>query len=88
MSICCCFKDKAKYEIMTGHWKTADELINMYSDLVLHANSGVLGLIDPLHPKVGYHSDWLTDVCHQYNYFRMLQDGRSSWRSLVVNVLL
>lgn len=38
---------------MTGHWKTADELINMYSDLVLHSNGGVLGFIDPLHPKVG-----------------------------------
>lgn len=37
---------------MTGHWKTTDELINLYSDLVNHANNSVLGFIDPLHPKV------------------------------------
>lgn len=39
---------------MTGNWKSTDELINMYSDLVTHANNGVLGFIDPLHPKVAY----------------------------------
>lgn len=44
-------EDKGKYEFMSGPSKTTDEVITMYSDLLLHANNGVLGLIDPLHPK-------------------------------------
>ena len=42
-----------------GGWKTTDELISMYSDLIINANSGVLGFIDPLHPKVDESSHYL-----------------------------
>ena len=37
---------------MSGHWKTTDEMIALYSELLVHSHNAVLGLIDPLHPKV------------------------------------
>ena len=46
-----CLKDKNKYEVSTNQWKTTDDLINIYSDL-LQAHPSVTGLIDPFHSKV------------------------------------
>ena len=44
-------QDKGKYELVAGQWKTTDEIISIYFDL-LRSSSGLLGFIDPLHPKV------------------------------------
>jgi len=44
-------KDKGKYEVTTNQWKTPDDLINIYSDL-LQAHPTIAGLIDPFYSKV------------------------------------
>lgn len=44
-------QDKQKYEVVIGQWKTSDELVGLYSSW-LTGYPGLLGLIDPLHPKV------------------------------------
>ena len=47
-----CTQEKGKYELISGQWKTTDEVISMYFDLLTHSNGTILGFIDPLHPKV------------------------------------
>lgn len=44
-------QEKCKYELVTGQWKTSQEVISIYSDL-LSSHPGVYGYIDPLHHKV------------------------------------
>lgn len=51
---CFCVQDKGKYELVAGQWKTADDIINVYSDL-LQSYPGLLGFIDPLHQTVSSH---------------------------------
>ncbi len=45
------YQDKKKYEIANGQWKTSAELIALYGSLLL-SYPGLIGFIDPLHPKV------------------------------------
>lgn len=51
LSIIILFKAKAKYELINGQWKSSDEVINIYSDL-LQSYPGLVGYIDPLHHQV------------------------------------
>lgn len=44
-------KDKNKYEVSTNQWKTSDDLVNIYCDLI-QAHPSIVGLIDPFHSKV------------------------------------
>ena len=48
-------KDKNKYEVSTNQWKTPDDLVNIYGDL-LQAHPSIAGLIDPFHSKVIYNT--------------------------------
>jgi hypothetical protein len=43
-------QEKCKYELITGQWKSTDEVISIYTDL-LASNPGLMGYIDPLHHK-------------------------------------
>ncbi len=44
-------QEKAKYELITGHWKSSDDVINVYADL-LRSHPGLIGFVDPLHHSV------------------------------------
>ena len=48
-------QEKRKYELVTGQWKSTDEIISIYTEL-LTSHPGVMGFIDPLHPKVNTHT--------------------------------
>jgi len=50
----CSSQEKGKYELITGQWKSVDDVINMYADLY-RMYPGLLGYIDPLHHKVTSH---------------------------------
>jgi enolase len=41
-------QEKHKYELITGQWKSTDDLISMYTEL-LTSQPGLMGYIDPLH---------------------------------------
>lgn len=43
-------EEKKKYEIISGQWKTGEDLVAIYSGL-LSNYPGLIGFIDPLHPK-------------------------------------
>lgn len=46
-------QQKQKYELVTGQWKSSEELISIYTAL-LDAQPGVVGFIEPLHHMVWY----------------------------------
>ena len=48
-------QEKHKYELITGQWKSTDDLISMYTEL-LTSQPGLMGYIDPLHHEVYTHS--------------------------------
>lgn len=64
-----------------GGWKTTEELISMYSDLIINANSGVLGFIDPLHPKVNQSLATIVLLLHVkfLGSCRMEEDHYKAW---------
>eukprot|EP00731_Ephydatia_muelleri_P020763 Em0013g490a len=41
-------KEKLKYEVIVGQWKSSDELTKLYCD-ILDSYPGVLGFVNPLH---------------------------------------
>ena len=44
-------QEKRKYEVVAGQWKSSDDLISLYSDL-LSSYPGLIGYVDPLHHQV------------------------------------
>ncbi len=46
-----CVQEKGKYELITGQWKSSDDVINIYTDL-LRSHPGLIGYVDPLHQSV------------------------------------
>ena len=50
-ALCFSLQEKCKYELVSGQWKSNLEVISLYSDL-LTSHPGLMGFIDPLHPKV------------------------------------
>lgn len=64
---------------MSGHWKSTDELISMFSDLLVHSN-GVLGFIDPLHHKVSK-----SRVASVINHCHCIQDV-TGWKKILTRL--
>jgi len=44
-------QEKEKYELLAGQAKTAEDVTNLYADLIQSFKS-IIGFIDPLHSKV------------------------------------
>ena len=44
-------QEKRKYEVVAGQWKSSDDLISLYADL-LASYPGLIGYVDPLHHQV------------------------------------
>ena len=74
------FKDKNKYEVSTNQWKTPDDLVNIYADL-LQAHSSIVGLIDPFHSKVRtlYSDGSIELVASNLSFFGRIQVHGRSW---------
>ncbi len=61
-----CSQEKGKYELVAGQWKSSDDVITIYANL-LRSYPGLLGYVDPLHHRVS-----LLHIGVVYRYYMRL----------------